>query len=231
MAFVNLDVPLYSQTMDFSCGSACVAMALKYFNFVSEMDRDLEVELWRETTAVEMKGAGRYGVCAPLAVRGLHPHIITDNPGLGLIERAKTYVKASNGNENYLEFFHDMQKRVCALNGTTEEVHKPTLQDIREALQADRVCITLVSTIIFEEEDEDIPHWIVITGEENGILTVNNPIDEDSSKAHRPIYFDDLYTNVEMYKETVLITVGKKSLDKNLVPEPALSDKYLEYTG
>ena len=122
-----------------------------------------------------------------------------------------------------------MQKRVCALNGTTEEVKKPTLQDIREALQTDRVCIALVSTIIFEEEDEDIPHWVVITGEDNEILTVNNPIDVDSSKAHRPIYFDDLYTNVEMYKETTLITVGKKSLDKDLVPEPELSDKYLDY--
>ena len=30
-------------------------------------------------------------------------------------------------------------------------------------------------------------------------------------------------------KETVLITVGKKPLDKELVPEPALSTKYLEY--
>ena len=85
---MNLDVPLYTQSSDFSCGSACVAMILKYYNFVSNLDRDLEIELWRETNAVEMKGAGRYGVCAPLSVRGLYPHIITDNPGLGLIERA-----------------------------------------------------------------------------------------------------------------------------------------------
>jgi len=217
--------------MDFSCGSACVAMTLKYFNFVSKMDRDLEVELWRETNAVEMKGAGRYGVCSPLSVRGLYPHIITDNPGLGLIERAKTYIKTNGGNERYLEFFHDMQKRVCALNGTTQEVRKPTLQDVREALQADRVLMALVSTIIFEEEDADIPHWIVITGEDNGILTVNNPIDDDVSKAHRPIYFEDLYTNVEMYQETTLISVGTKSIAKELVPEPPLSDKYLEYVS
>ena len=226
---MRLDVPLFTQTSDFSCGSACVGMVLKYFNFVSELNRDLEYELWRETNAVEMKGAGRYGVCAPLSVRGLHPHIITDNPELGLIERAKTYIKANGGNEGYLLFFHDMQKRVCAMNGTTQEVRKPTLQDIREAVQSDRVCIALVSTIIFEEEDEDIPHWILITGEDNGILTVNNPIDEDSSKSHRPIHFEDLYTNVEMYQETTLITVGKKALDKELVPEPELSTKYLEY--
>ena len=160
---MNLDVPLYAQTSDFSCGSACVAMILKYYNFVSNLDRDLEYELWRETNAVEMKGAGRYGVCAPLSVRGLYPHIITDNPGLGLIERAKTYIKSNGGSEHYLEFFHDMQKRACALNGTTQEVRKPELKDIRDALNADRVMMALVSTIIFEEEDEDIPHWIVIT--------------------------------------------------------------------
>ena len=226
---MNLDVPLYTQTSDFSCGSACVAMILKYYNFVSNLDRDLEIELWRETNAVEMKGAGRYGVCAPLSVRGLYPHIITDNPGLGLIERAKTYIKNNGGSEHYLEFFHDMQKRVCALNGTTQEIRKPELKDIREALNADRVMMALVSTIIFEEEDEDIPHWIVITGEDNGILTVNNPIDDDSGKAHRPIYFEDLYTNVDMYQETTLISVGTKAISKDLVPEPPLSDKYLEY--
>ncbi len=226
---MNLDVPLYTQSSDFSCGSACVAMILKYYNFVSNLDRDLEIELWRETNAVEMKGAGRYGVCAPLSVRGLFPHIITDNPGLGLIERAKTYIKNNGGSEHYLEFFHDMQKRVCALNGATQEVRKPELKDIRDAIQSDRVMMSLVSTIIFEEEDEDIPHWIVITGEDNGILTVNNPIDGDSSKAHRPIYFEDLYTNVEMYQETTLISVGTKAISKELVPEPPLSDKYLEY--
>jgi hypothetical protein len=32
-----------------------------------------------------------------------------------------------------------------------------------------------------------------------------------------------------MYKETTLITVGQKALDKDLVPEPELSTKYLEY--
>ena len=116
-----------------------------------------------------MKGAGRYGVCAPLSVRGLYPHIITDNPGLGLIERAKTYIKSNGGSEHYLEFFHDMQKSMCTKNGTTQEIRKPELKDIRDALNADRVMMALVSTIIFEEEDEDIPHWIVITGEDNGI--------------------------------------------------------------
>lgn len=228
---MRLEVPHYTQTTDFSCGPACAAMALKYFNFVSEINRDLEIELWRETSAVEMYGAGRYGVSAPLTVRGLNVHIITDNPGLGLIERAKKYVKSLKGSISYLEFFYDMQKRTCSLNGATQEIKKPTLQDIREALQSDRVLFALVSTIIFEEEDEDIPHWIVITGEENGILTVNNPIDNDESKSHRPIYFEDLYTNVEPYQETTLISVGTKSLNKEPVPEPELPTKYLENTG
>jgi hypothetical protein len=124
-----------------------------------------------------------------------------------------------------------MQKRTCSLNGVTQEIRKPTLQDIRDSIQSDRILFALVSTIIFEEEDEDIPHWIVITGEDNGILTVNNPIDDDESKAHRPIYFEDLYTNTESYQETTLISVGTKPLNKELVPEPPLPTKYLENTG
>ena len=148
-----------------------------------------------------------------------------------MIERAKTYVKTLKGSIAYLEFFHEMQKRTCSLNGVTQEIKKPTLQDIRDGLQSDRILFALVSTIIFEEEDEDIPHWIAITGEENGILTVNNPIDNDESKSHRPIYFEDLYTNVESYQETTLISVGTKSLNKEPVPEPPLPTKYLENTG
>ena len=88
---MRLDVPLFTQTSDFSCGSACVGMALKYFNFVSELNRDLEYELWRETNAVEMKGAGRYGVCAPLSVRGLYPHIITDLSLIHISEPTRPY--------------------------------------------------------------------------------------------------------------------------------------------
>ena len=87
-----------------------------------------------------------------------------------------------------------MQKRVCALNGTTQEVRKPTLKDIREALEADRVIFALVSTIIFEEEKDDIPHWIVITGEDNAILTVNNPIDEDQAKVHKIGHLEGVFS-------------------------------------
>ena len=36
---------------------------------------------------------------------------------------------------------------------TTQEIRKPELKDIRDALNADRVMMALVSTIIFEEED------------------------------------------------------------------------------
>jgi len=32
-----------------------------------------------------------------------------------------------------------------------------------------------------------------------------------------------------MYQETTLISVGTKAISKDLVPEPPLSDKYLEY--
>ena len=60
-------------------------------------------------------------------------------------------------------------------------------------------------------------------------MCIRDRIDEDQSKAHRPIHFEDLYTNAERYQEITLISVGTKAISKEIVPEPPLSDKYLEY--
>ena len=84
---MKLEAPFYAQTMEFSCGSACALMALGHFGMAGPLDRDLEVEVWRETQAVEIGGCGRYGVAAPLALRGLRPHIISSADGQGLMER------------------------------------------------------------------------------------------------------------------------------------------------
>ena len=49
------------------------------------------------------------------------------------------------------------------------------------------------------------------------------------NRKHTGQFFEDLYTNAERYQEITLISVGTKAISKELVPEPPLSDKYLEY--
>ena len=48
-----LDIPFHHQRLDFTCGSASLMMALKYFNSSLEMSADLEIDIWRESNLVE----------------------------------------------------------------------------------------------------------------------------------------------------------------------------------
>jgi hypothetical protein len=50
---VALNVPFYHQQQDFTCGSASLMMAMKYFNPSLEMSVDLEIDIWRESNLVE----------------------------------------------------------------------------------------------------------------------------------------------------------------------------------
>ena len=215
---MKLSIPFYQQTMDFSCGPACIAMVLKYFDYVSEMNRDLEIELWRETSTIEIAGCGRFGISAPLALRGLHPHIISSAKDMGLMEGASSVLELDS---RVLDLFHTSQQRLCAQNETTYETRIPTLNDINQALSNERIPLCLVSTIIFGD-DEDIPHWIVITGSEGNLLTVHNPLDEKSNN-HRDIHIDDLFYTGRDFKEKTIVTVGLSSIpNAKIVEEPEL---------
>ena len=200
--------------MDFSCGPACIAMVLKYFDYISEINRDLEIELWRETSTIEIAGCGRFGLAAPLALRGLHPHIISSAKDMGIMENASSFLELDS---RVLDLFHIAQQRLCAQNGTTYETRNPTLDDIKQALSKERIPLCLVSTLLFGD-DEDIPHWIVITGVEGNLLTVHNPLDEKSA-SHRDLHIDDLFYTGRDFHERTIVTVGLSAVPNTKIVE------------
>ena len=224
---MQLDAPFYAQTMEFSCGAACALMALGHFNLAGPLDRDLEVEVWRETNAVEIGGCGRYGVAAPLALRGLRPHIISSADGQGLMERI--HERVAGVDPGPLEFFHVMQQRLCARNGVTEERRQPALGDIRAALTAERLVLALVSTALFPEEEDEISHWILVTGLRGSDLLVHNPLDPPE-RAHRPVAASALLASALQFGEQALVSVGSRAWpDGDAVAEPALPGDFLDY--
>jgi hypothetical protein len=48
-----LNVTFHTQTERFTCGAACLMMAMKYFNPGLKLTRDLEIDIWREANLVE----------------------------------------------------------------------------------------------------------------------------------------------------------------------------------
>ena len=59
-------VPYFSQTTDFTCGPACLMMALKHLGAVETLDERLELRLWRETTTIYL--ASGHGGCGPFGM-------------------------------------------------------------------------------------------------------------------------------------------------------------------
>ena len=225
---MKLEAPFYAQTMEFSCGSACALMALGHYGMAGPLDRDLEVEVWRETQAVEIGGCGRYGVAAPLALRGLRPHIISSADGLGLMERV--HERVTGIDPGTLEFFHVMQQRLCARNGVTEEQRGPVLADVHDALGAERLVLALVSTNLFPEEEEDIPHWVLVTGARDSKLLVHNPLD-GPEKAHRPVVAQALLASGAKFGEQSLVTVGSREWpDGKSVATSPMPEGFLDYS-
>ena len=50
---IILKIPFHHQRHDFTCGPACLLMAMKYFNSTLEMSEELEIDVWREANLVE----------------------------------------------------------------------------------------------------------------------------------------------------------------------------------
>jgi len=75
---IYLDVPFYRQTQDFTCGPACVMMAMAYFDYGVEMGKDLEIDIWREAHPGEIYGTIRYGLALAAKKRGFGASILSN---------------------------------------------------------------------------------------------------------------------------------------------------------
>jgi predicted double-glycine peptidase len=73
-------VPYYAQTLEFTCGPACLMMAMKYHDPGLTLDRSLELTLWKEATLIFMTsglgGCGPFGLAVAAQRRGLATRVI-----------------------------------------------------------------------------------------------------------------------------------------------------------
>ena len=75
--------PYYRQTLDFTCGPACLMMAMKAHDPTLKADRSMEIQLWRESTTVFMTsglgGCGALGLALAALRRGFEVEVSVSN--------------------------------------------------------------------------------------------------------------------------------------------------------
>jgi ribosomal protein S18 acetylase RimI-like enzyme len=165
-------VPYYEQTLDFTCGSSALMMAMKALDPALRFSRTLELRLWREATTIFMTsghgGCGPLGLALAAADRGFGAEVMVNDKGVPFLDSVRSKEK-----KEVMRLVHeDMLDRVKK-NSIPVRYGNASLQKIESRFKSGAVPIVLISLYHFYEQK--VPHWVVITGFEDRFVYVNDP--------------------------------------------------------
>ena len=168
--------PFYEQSTDFTCGSACLLMALARFRSPLFLDPIWEIRLWREATTVFMLagpgGCEPFGLAMVARDHGLAPEVWCSTEEFLFLETVRDREK-----RRVMELAQtDFRNRVAAA-GTPVHCEAFDLDWLRARLAEGDVAIILVSGYLMM--GKKVPHWVLAHGDDGRHIFVHDPWVED----------------------------------------------------
>jgi ribosomal protein S18 acetylase RimI-like enzyme len=164
--------PYFHQTTEFTCGSACVMMALAWADPSWRPTPALEFRLWREATTIFMSsgvgGCDPYGVAVTLKRHGLAPEIHASRPGPYFLDDVR-----SPDRRRVMRLAQDDFRQEAEAVGIPIHLARLTESGLMEALDSDAVAIVLVSG--YRMLRRNVPHWVFAFGREGRHVLVHDP--------------------------------------------------------
>jgi len=213
---VRRRVPFYPQTLEFTCGPACLMMAMKYFDPGFRMDRIIELNIWKESTLIFMTsgigGTGRFGLAYSAQIRGFQTELYLSrdyNPFYSTVK--KNYKK-----QVIRLISRDLRER-AERHGTRITYQNCTIEKLMDAVNRGYIPIILIST--YRIHGDRSPHWVVMTGFDREYIYFHDPYivayDKIQYKARDIRMPIDEFRKIRKYGskrfKSVLIIQGKKS--------------------
>ena len=165
-------VPLYKQSYGYSCGPASLVMALGTLDPDITLNHELEVALWDDANLGESQATSSYGLALGALKKGYGVRVYANGEGIGFIEGILKYI-SKNKVHNITRHFENQKNEARKLG--IEEIEKKTeLNEIQAELERGCYPIILISSKMMGEW-VGIPHWVVVTGVKDEIVTINNP--------------------------------------------------------
>ncbi|MEM3852069.1 MAG: peptidase C39 family protein [Methanomassiliicoccales archaeon] len=176
----NKRVPrFYRQTMDFTCGAACLLMALNFFEPAFALTPENEVDIWREGNLIPAMGMGRYGIALILLRRQCTVRILSTTADFEFSSR----IRARLGDNQYSQFRLLAQERMhrAKMLGLKEQtVSDITVRDLDAVKRGSLVFLLTDASVL---GDETAPHWILIYGMDHEKLYFHNPLASEGGTA------------------------------------------------
>lgn len=165
--------PFYAQTLDFTCGSAALMMAMAAVQPGLKLERRLELRIWREATTIFMTsghgGCGPYGLALAAARRGHWVELLVRDRGIAFFDSVRSEEKKrvmQLVQEDMVEELEQM--RIPISPGPV------TVAALEEHFNAGRVPVVLISSVrIYNER---FPHWVTVTGFDADFIYVHDPL-------------------------------------------------------
>ncbi|WP_045226348.1 GNAT family N-acetyltransferase/peptidase C39 family protein [Methyloterricola oryzae] len=171
-------VPYYQQTLDFTCGPATLMMAMKALRPELELDRKLELRIWRESTTVFMTsghgGCGPYGLALSAFKRNFDVEVFVNDDGalfINSVRDPEKRVVISLVQEDFVEELKGLPVKLVygALN----------ISDLQAKMEEGGIPLVLISS--YRMYQEKFPHWVVITGYDERYVYVHDPYVDSSA--------------------------------------------------
>jgi Peptidase_C39 like family/Acetyltransferase (GNAT) family len=164
--------PYFHQSTEFTCGPACMMMALAWADRSFTAPPAFEFQLWREATTIFMSsgpgGCEPYGMAVALKRRGLEPELYVSHCGPYFLETAKGVDKRRVMQVTQLAF----QREARAL-GIPTHLTPVSESVLMRAFDAGRVVIVLVSG--YHMVPRGKPHWIFAFGRHGQHVFMHDP--------------------------------------------------------
>lgn len=165
-------VPYYSQTLEFTCGPACLLMAMKALNPAEEASRARELRLWRESTTIFMTSG--VGGCGPLGValaawrRGYGVTVSMSDPGEMFVDTVRSPDK-----KEVIRLVQEDMLRQAEETGVAFRDRPFTIDELKAEIAGGAIPIVLISSYRFT--GDRYPHWVVIAGADDRFFYVHDP--------------------------------------------------------
>lgn len=166
-------VPYYQQTLDFTCGPAALMMAMKALDPVIDLNRTLELRLWREATTIFMTsghgGCGPYGLALSAYRRGFDLEIHVNEDGIFLVDSVRSPEKKEVMRLVQEDWIEELRHLPVLLRRGSLSV-----DELRQKSDAGGIPLVLISS--YRIYGERFPHWVVVTGFDDHYIYVHDPL-------------------------------------------------------
>jgi predicted double-glycine peptidase len=169
---IRLAIPYYAQTLEFTCGPACLMMAMKYHEADLVLNRALELRLWKEATLIFMTsglgGCGPYGLAVAAQRRGYQTRVIVSNRQTPFLSSVRSSEK-----RDVIRLVDAQLREEAQALGVIHDRRRFTFEDIVQAIRQDIMPIVLIST--YRLHRVKAPHWVVVTGFDSRHVYFHDP--------------------------------------------------------